>query len=172
MYTNVFWPIGVQLMTYIMVAGYVCYMRYSEKDLRYDWRFFLPGASLASALGAIPMWKFGMFSIFDQLNASLTNLPSPFINLTSQSILTNFGLVWTVLFSVLFLGTRFAQEHYIGCIMVVLSGLVAVTVEVQTGDPPLGRYKTATGEWASSSPLWYAIYIVGTVPQVSYLMFL
>jgi len=165
MYTNIFWPIGVQLMTYVMVGGYVAYMRFVAADMRYDWRFFLPGAAIASGMGAIPMWKFGMFSIFDQLNACITNLPSPFINMTSQSILTNFGLVWTVLFSLVWLKTRYAQEHYIGCILVVLSGLVAVTVEMQTGSPPLGRYKTATGVWASSSAMWYLIYIVGTVPQ-------
>jgi len=103
--------------------------------------------------------------VWDQLNATLTNLPAPFIDICSQSILTNLGLVWTVLLSAMWLGTRYDQEHYIGCILVVLSGLIAVTVQIQTGDPPLGQYVTATGVFASSSAVWYIIYIIGTIPQ-------
>lgn len=113
MYTNIFWPIGVQIMTYMMgeapstsvasvttavssVAGYVCFKRYRVGDTRYDWRystpisthteitptthtrahehghgheqgdpplfiaasrFFLPGAEIASAAGAVPIYQ-------------------------------------------------------------------------------------------------------------------
>ena len=57
------------------------------------------------------IWKFGVFSVWDQLNATLTNLPAPFIDICSQSILTNLGLVWTVLLSAMWLGTRYDQVH-------------------------------------------------------------
>ena len=34
----------------------------------------------------------------------------------------------------------------------------------QTGDPPLGQYKTPAGTLATASSVWYVIYVVGTVP--------
>merc|ERR1711871_765153 len=107
MYTNIYWPIGVQAMTILMVLAYVLYKRYGEGNLRYDWRFFFPGAEIASAAGAVPIYQLGLFSVFDQINASLTSLPSPFIDITQQSIMTNLGLVWTVLISIVWLGTRY-----------------------------------------------------------------
>eukprot|EP00937_MAST-01D_sp_MAST-1D-sp2_P001722 g1722.t1 len=164
MYVNIFWPIGVQLMTVLMCVGWVYYNRVTLGDKRYDWNFLLPGASIASAAGAYPQWRLALFSFWDQLNAVITALPSPFIDLTSQSILTNLVIVWTVLISIPYLGTRYAQEHFIGCVLVIMSGLVAVVVEMQTGNPPLGEYKTSNGILRSSSSLWFVMYIVGTIP--------
>ena len=87
LYINVLWPVGVQFLTVLMVGGYIAWKRYVDGDDRYGWRFFLPGSAIASGSGAVAMWKFSGFSLFDQLNATLTSLPSPFIDTTSQNVL-------------------------------------------------------------------------------------
>merc|ERR1719238_249491 len=99
------------------------------------------------------------------MNATLSGLPAPFIDATSQGILTNLVIVWTVIISFFWLGTRYHQIHYIGCILVIMSGLQAVTVEIQTNNPPLGQYTPADGGAPmTASALWYVIYIIGTFP--------
>eukprot|EP00656_Telonema_subtile_P000900 TRINITY_DN10432_c0_g1_i2.p1 TRINITY_DN10432_c0_g1~~TRINITY_DN10432_c0_g1_i2.p1 ORF type:complete len:475 (-),score=73.71 TRINITY_DN10432_c0_g1_i2:119-1543(-) len=163
LYINVLWPIGIQVITVVMVIGYIVYKRRVEKDVRYDWRFLLPGSAMASGTGAIAMWRLGLFSIFDQLNAALTSLPAPFIDITSQNIMNNTVIIWTVLISMWYIGTRYSQVHFIGCVLIVLSGIVSVTVEVQTHQG-LGEYKAANGQTMSSSALWYVIFLIGTVP--------
>ena len=149
-------------MTVAMCGGYVLLQR-RNGDMRYDWSFFFPGASIASAGGAYPQIYLGMFSFWDELNAVVTGVPSPYIDMTSQAILSNLVIVWTVCIALVYLNSRFSQEHYIGCLLVVISGFVSVTVQLQTGTG-LGEYKTASGTMESTSPLWYLIYIVGTIP--------
>ena len=135
--------------TPLPVLGYVLYMRYHQRDLRYDWRHPCPvwlttnpnpascqvlhaqrcdriggwsdtGTSQPELPGLNPnpmpepkrkqssvgchskshqlpdmvltvwlsqIYKLGLFSIFDQLNATLTSLPQPFIDITSQASL-------------------------------------------------------------------------------------
>lgn len=164
MYVNVFWPAGVQLMTILMVGMYVGYQRWQRGDKRYGLSFFFPGASIATARGPYPQWRLSLFSFWDQLNAVITGLPSPFLDATSQAILSNLVVVWTVLISLGYLGTRYAQEHYIGCILILVAGLVCVIVELQTGNPPLGQYRTPSGSVAIASSSWYVLYVIGTVP--------
>jgi len=163
MYVNVFWPIGVQMMTVLLCAAYVLCRRY-QGDRRFDATFFLPRAEIATANGPYPQWRLAFFSFWDQLNAIATSLPSPFIDVTSQSLLSNFVLIWTVLISIPYLGMRYSQEHCIGCLLILVSAAVSVTVQLQTGNPPLGRYKTADGALAVSSPAWYVLFMAGTVP--------
>lgn len=165
MYVNIFWPIGVQLMTYVLCASYVLYQRYRIGDRSYSWAFFGPRSAIATPAGAYPQWRLACFSVWDQLNAMATGLPSPFIDQTSQSVMSNFVVIWTVLISVPYLGMRFATEHLLGCALILISCAVAVTVQLQTGHPPLGEYKSADGTFAASSPAWYALYIIGTVPS-------
>ena len=165
MYVNVFWPIGVQIMTYVLCAAYVCYQRFHVGDASYSWSFFGPRASIATPSGRYPQWRLACFSVWDQLNAMATGLPSPFIDQTSQSIMSNFVVVWTVLISIPYLGMRYSLEHYLGCILILLSCAVAVTVQLQTGHPPLGQYKNANGTYSHSSASWYILYILGTVPS-------
>ena len=164
MYVNIFWPIGVQIMTVMLCGAWVWYNRVKCGDKRYDSSFFFPSSPIASAGGAYPQWRLALFSFWDQLNAVITSLPSPFIDITSQSILSNLVIVWTVMISIPYLGTRYASEHYIGCILVILSGLVAVVVNLQTGNPPLGEYTTSNGLVRQSSALWYVMYVIGTIP--------
>jgi len=166
MYVNVFWPIGVQIMTYGLCGLWVLYHRYQLKDPRYGCGFFSPFSSIATAAGRpYPQWRLALFSFWDQLNAIITSLPSPFIDVTSQSIMSNFVVVWTVLISIVYLNARYSQEHYLGCALILASAAVSVVVQLQTGNPPLGEYNNTIGQLVQSSPLWYAMYIIGTVPN-------
>ena len=82
-----------------------------------------------------------------------------------QSILTNLNVVWTVIISVIYLGSKYRQNHWAGCLLIVVSGLVAVTVELTPGSgEDLGTYIDANGDELSTSTLWYVIFIVGTIP--------
>eukprot|EP00966_Prymnesium_polylepis_P199799 4630583-Prymnesium_polylepis.1 len=166
MYYNVLWPMGVQVMQIIVCAGWVLYHRYSLMDKRYGWSFFLPGATIATAAGtAYPQWRLALFSFWDQINAVVTGIPSPYISQNDQGIMTNFVIIWTVLISIVYLKTRYAQEHVIGCILIFMSGLVSIVVNLQTNDPPLGEYAAPGGSLQQSSPLWYIIYVLGTIPS-------
>ena len=163
-YVNIFWPIGVQFLTYCLCSCWVLYHRYVVGDRAYGLSFFMPHASIASARGAYPQWRLALFSFWDQLNAILTSLPSPFIDMTSQSILSNLVILWTVAISIVYLGTQYADVHYIGCTMILLSCAVAVCVQLQTGNPPLGKYALPDGSFAIASAWWYVLFIVGTIP--------
>jgi len=165
MYYNVLWPIGVQLMQVMLCVAWVLYHRFHLKDKRYGLSFFLPGATIASACGAFPQIRLAMFSFWDQLNALVTGLPAPFIDLTSQGLMSNTVVIWTMIISFFYLGTRYRQEHYIGCVIIIISGLVAITVELQTNDPPLGTFKDSNGELKHSSAVWFVIYLLGTLPS-------
>jgi len=163
-YFNVLWPIGIQAMQILLCAAWVLYHRYHLKDTRYGLSFFLPGASIASAYGAFPQFRLAMFSFWDQLNALVTGLPAPFIDMTSQGLMSNTVVIWTMLISFFYLGTRYRSEHYIGSLLIVISGLAAITVELQTGDPPLGAYVDPNGTTRQSSAGWFIIYLLGTIP--------
>lgn len=170
MYMNVLWPIGVQVMTVFMCWIYVEQQNAAAVKAGlpkpYDYSFFLPGARFASKRspdGKYPQWRLGLFSFWDEVNAVFTSLPGPYINLTMQSILTNLNVVWTVGISIFYLKATYFQAHYAGCIIIILSGLVAVTVELQSGTG-LNSYISATGEEETTSPLWYIIFILGTIP--------
>ena len=165
MYYNILWPIGVQGMQLLLSVGWVLYQRYHLKDKRYDLNFFLPGASIASACGAFPQIRLAMFSFWDQLNALVTGLPAPFIDLTQQGLMSNTVVIWTMIISFFYLGTRYRQEHYLGCVLIVISGFAAITVELQTSNPPLGAFKDSNGDVKQSSAVWYVIYLLGTVPS-------
>ena len=81
MYYNILWPIGVQFMTILVSGCWVLYHRYRLHDRRYGWSFFLPGASIATVAGtSYPQWRLALFSFWDQLNAAVTGIPSPYIS--------------------------------------------------------------------------------------------
>ena len=166
MYFNVLWPIGVQIAQVAICLCWVCYQRFRLGDLRYNLSFFLPNAAIATAAGVpYPQWRLALFSMWDQLNAAITGIPGPYISQNDQGIMSNFIIIWTVIISVFYLGTRYDTEHYLGCALILMSGLVSVVVNLQTDDPPLGEYKAPGGSFQRSSALWYVIYIIGTVPS-------
>ena len=90
-------------------------------------------------------------------------MPGPYISLTLQSILTNLNVVWTVIISILYLGSRYGQPQAIGCLLIVASGVVSMLVELQTGKG-LNEYITADGSTETTDALWYVIFILGTIP--------
>ena len=155
--------IGIQIGTLAIAAIYVLFKRYVNGKKEYGWGFFWPRGRIASAKGPYPQWKLATFSIGDQLNASITGLANPFLSVTIQGILTNFAILWTALFSAIFLGARYHQTHFIGCVLVVASSLVAVACLIQSGD--IGTYVGPDSQVYTSSALWYVIYIIGTVPN-------
>ena len=170
MYMNVLWPIGVQVATVLMCYVYIIYVNSEckKKGLppKYDRTFFLPGSKCATKQGKpYSQLRLSLFSFWDELNAVLTSLPAPYISLTMQSILTNLNVVWTVVISVLYLGSKYHQNHWAGCLLIVVSGLAAVTVELTPGTgESLGSYIDANGDSHTTSTLWYVIFIVGTIP--------
>lgn len=97
------------ILRYGLCAAWVAYHRYHAGDRAYGLNFFGPRSRIASAHGAYPQWRLALFSFWDQLNAILTSLPSPFIDMTSQSIMSNFVVIWTVIISFFYLGTRHAE---------------------------------------------------------------
>jgi len=134
--------------------------------LRYGFSFFMPSATIATVAGrAYPQWRLALFSLWDQLNAAITGLPSPYISQNDQGIMSNFVIIWTVIISIFYLGTRYDTEHYLGCALILMSGLVSVVVNLQTNNPPLGEYAAAGGTLQQSSWQWYLIYVLGTVPS-------
>jgi len=166
MYFNILWPIGVQFAQVAMCLAWVAYQRYSLGDMRYNLSFFLPSAAIATAAGgSYPQWRLALFSLWDQLNAAITGIPSPYISQNDQGIMSNFVIIWTVIISIFYLGTRYETEHYLGCVLILMSGLVSVVVNLQTNDPPLGEYAAAGGTLQQSSALWYIIYVIGTFPS-------
>ena len=165
MYYNILWPVGVQFAQLLMCLTWVLYQRYTLGDLRYDLSFFLPYATIATAAGQpYSQWRLALFSLWDQLNAAITGIPGPYISQNDQGIMTNFTIIWTVIISIFYLGTRYDQEHYLGCALILMSGLVSIVVNLQTNDPPLGEYSAPGGTLQQSSAYWYLIYVVGTVP--------
>lgn len=166
MYFNILWPIGVQIAQVFMCLGWIWYQRSVLGDKRYGLSFFSPTATIATAAGvSFPQWRLALFSVWDQLNAVITGIPSPFISQNDQGIMSNFVIIWTVILSIGYLGTRYETEHYLGCALIIMSGLVSIVVNLQTNDPPLGEYAAAGGTLQQSSALWYVIFVLGTVPS-------
>lgn len=174
--TNVYWPVCIQALTVVMIAGYVKV----QEDERYSWRFFLPWSPLASAEGRVPLYRMALFSFWDQMNAALQAPAAPFLALPMQSILSNFVIVWTAMIAFQYLGTRFHQVHVIGCCLVLLSAVVSVADSLEDNDCSalgiatrptncISAYKTSTGEYKvlsiGSMLLWYGLFIFSTLPS-------
>lgn len=154
----------------VMCLVYVLYVNRDRRlkglEPKYDSTFFLPGSKCATKQGkSYSQFSLSLFSFWDELNAVLTSLPAPYISLTMQSILTNLNVVWTVLFSVIYIGSKYKQNHWAGCLLVVISGIASVTVELTPGSgEDLNTYVDANGIKRTTSALWYVIFIIGTIP--------
>eukprot|EP00929_Paragymnodinium_shiwhaense_P104161 TRINITY_DN6829_c0_g1_i1.p1 TRINITY_DN6829_c0_g1~~TRINITY_DN6829_c0_g1_i1.p1 ORF type:complete len:480 (+),score=87.61 TRINITY_DN6829_c0_g1_i1:77-1516(+) len=175
--TNVIWPIAIQLMTVMMLLGYIVMLR-QQGHTQYSWRFFLPGNAAASSMGAVPMYQLALFSIGDQINAAMQAPPSPYVSLPMQSIMSNFVLVWMLGLAMVWLGTRFKQVHYIGCAGIILSVLVGISKKLMVNDCSdeglqqgdcLTSFKTANHTYerlsASAMALWYGVFLMSTLPS-------
>jgi len=177
MISNIFWPVSVQILTIVMLMLYVLYQR-RQGNKSYSWRFFLPGNVMASSLGAVPMYQMALFSLGDQINAAMQAPPSPFINQTMQSVMTNTVVLWMAIFAFFWLKTRFHQVHYIGCVLIVISCIVGVSNQLQNNnctpeglqsDECLIGYKDSSGLYhmltAGGMVTWYAIFLGSMIPN-------
>lgn len=175
--SNILWPISIQLMTVVMLLSYILFQR-AQGETQYSWRFFLPGNSAASVMGAVPIYQLALFSIGDQINAAMSAPPSPYVTLPMQSIMTNFVLVWMLVLAFLWLRTRFRQVHLIGCLLIIVSVVVGVSNKLEGNDcSPEGvqegkclkAFKTSAGEFkeltVTAMALWYGIFALSTVPS-------
>jgi hypothetical protein len=175
---SLFWPISMGILTFFVMIGYVSFRRWQTKDKRFGWRWFMPGSTAATAAGtAVAMWKLSLLSFFDQLNASIQAPAQAYLSQPIQSLLSNMALIWTVGLAFWWLGTRFRQVHYIGCLLIIISVLVGIADKLENSDCSeaglaagdcFNSYKGATGSYVllatGAAILWWTIYILGTVP--------
>lgn len=157
-------PFGTQAAIMILAVPYALYMRHVEKDERYTLlNFFAYRSSCASSFGPFPQFILFMQSFYAQLGNTLTGFPTPFLGVTMIGILMNFMLVFTAFFAVVYLGTKFKSNHLAGCMLIILSSIVSCNVEMKDGS--LGSYVNSHGQAALASPVWYIVFLVGTIPM-------
>lgn len=161
---SLYWPICIQVMTAILCGGYVLRKRYLG-DLSYGLGWFSPITPLASAQGRVPLYTMAIFSVFDQLNAAMTAIPQTYIPPAMQTALNNTVVLFTAVIAYFYLGSRFKQVHYAGCVLVLLACVTGSVVELEQGKlpPPQSNGKAvyvATGTMA----IMYIIFLVAQVP--------
>jgi len=186
---NLIWPFSIQLMTVGMLLVYIVILR-RQGHTEYTWRFFLPGSETASTRGAVPMYLLALFSLGDQLNAAMQAPAIPYISLPVNSVMSNFVLILMVVVATVWLKTSFKQNHYIGCVMILLSVVVTVADKLEANDCSaaaldaanqcvaagtgdcnlqcLNSYKDASGNFLLLSPaamaVWYGLLLFSQVP--------
>jgi len=174
---NMIWPLGVQLVTLAYLLPYILLLRRSGLR-QYSWRFLLPGNPLASSAGPVPLLQLALFSLGDQLSSGAQGPASAFISQAMQSVMQNTNVVWVALLSAAFLGTRYRQVHYIGCILVLLSVLVGLSSKLSGNDCSpeglqrqrcLSAYKGSDGAFhllsAGAGLLWFGVFLASVVPS-------
>jgi len=175
-WSNIIWPLAIQIMTICILLAYVAAMRW-QGNKEYTWRFFLPGNKMASSLGPVPMWQLALFSIGDQLNAALSAPASPFVTQPIQSVMTNSVLIWMAIMAFFWIGARYQQVHYLGIALVMMSILVQISSKVTSNDCSIdgmrngdcfSSYKDANGKYImltiSQMSVWYILFFVSTLP--------
>jgi hypothetical protein len=187
-YSNVIFPVGLMLMQTLLSVFYVLLMRYWYKNREYGLGFFHPRSKLASTNGAYPQYLLCLFIVGDVISNLLSTWGSATLDQTVQNLLMQLSLLFIVLFSMTFLGTRYKMVHYIACVLVVMSTLVAITTQVMfegetlgsmgcaTADPlydlttplvaPIGSYELSENPtvYAPSGILYFALFALSTVP--------
>lgn len=165
---NLYWPVSVQLITACFTCGYVIKKRYVDEDERYGLSFFSLFSPLASSRGVVPMIWMATFSFWDQLNAAIQAIPQVWIADAEQVALTNTVVVWTALIAYFYLGSRFKQVHYAGCLLILISCVVAVNVQLASQGLPqpvadARVIETSTGVMT----IIYLVYLIGVVPSAA-----
>jgi hypothetical protein len=111
----------------------------------------------------------GVFAFWEQYSAAFQMVSPSWIGDAEQTALTNMSVMWTALFAWAFLGSRFHLCHYAGCMLVVMSIVVAV-IAIHTGigfgelsgaSIADGRVTEAVG---SITAVAYLGYFVGAIP--------
>jgi hypothetical protein len=70
------------------------------------------------------------FSFWDQLNAAIQAIPQVWLADAEMVAMNNTVVVWTAFIAYFYLGSRFKQVHYAGCLLILMSCLVAVNVQL------------------------------------------
>ena len=187
-FSQVIFPVGLMLMQMLLSVGYVLVMRYWFKNREYGLGFFSPRSKLASTNGAYPQYLLCLFIVGDVINNLLSTWGAASLDQTVQNLLSQLALVFIVLFSMIFLGTRYKMVHYIACVLVVMSTLVAITSQVMFAGETLGSMGCAAPEplynlstpvvtpigsyelsadppvYAQSTILYFALFALSTIP--------
>ena len=187
-YSQVIFPVGLMLMQMLLSVGYVLLMRYWFKNQEYGLGFFSPRSKLASTNGAYPQYLLCLFIVGDVISNLLSTWGSASLDQTVQNLLMQLALLFIVLFSMIFLGTRYKMVHYIACVLVVMSTLVAITTQVMfegetlgsmgcaVPNPlydlstplvaPIGSYEVSSDPpvYAQSTILYFALFALSTIP--------
>lgn len=156
---NIYWPICIQIITILMTITYV-YAQRASGDTNISFAFLLPGYAFACKTGQFSVVKMAFFSFWDQLNVAIGNASTVVLPQTMQSILTNSTIIFTAIVGWFYLGSRFHAVHYIGMMLIIMSGLWDITVEIQGGS--LGESQGLT----SGTYLFYVImFVVSYLPN-------
>jgi len=91
--------------------------------------------------------------------------------------MSNTSVIFTLVLSAVFLGTRFSQNHYAGCVMVVLSILVGLSQKLGSNDCSengvqhgkcIGAYKASDGLFhilsVGAAVFWYCVFLLSVLP--------
>merc|ERR1740130_13152 len=162
---SLYWPICMQVMTATVCAGYVLWKRHLG-DLSYGLGWFSPTSPLASSQGRVPLYTMAIFSAYDQLNAAMTAIPQTYIPPAMQTALNNTVVVFTAVISFFYLGSRFKQVHYAGCLLILFACVSGVVVELQQGSlpPPQNSDNKAFSVATGTMVLMYSIFLLAQVP--------
>eukprot|EP00123_Amoebidium_parasiticum_P017004 comp23675_c0_seq1/m.40527 comp23675_c0_seq1/g.40527 ORF comp23675_c0_seq1/g.40527 comp23675_c0_seq1/m.40527 type:complete len:511 (-) comp23675_c0_seq1:577-2109(-) len=163
LYTGLIWPVVMGTVKFMAGLVYVAYMRYLEGRREYTLAWASPSSKLASPVGPFPQWTIGRLAFIDQVSSIVTTLPAPFLSMTAQGLLGNSNLIFIAILSSVWLGVRYSSCHVAGCLLIVMSGLVSIVVELQSGTG--FSYKDSLGLSHQTSFVWYFIFIVGHLPQ-------
>ncbi|CAE7204375.1 crtp3 [Symbiodinium natans] len=125
---SIYWPLGI-----VFWAFTLCALRnsrlFSSKPVGLSW--FSPWSEKASAQGPVPQHWFVLIAFCNQLCATFSAPPTPFIPVVLQTPLANLVALWTAIISCIFLKTRFTMVHYAGISLILYSCVVSVLVELQ-----------------------------------------
>jgi len=176
---NVIYPISRQVVQLGIWLPYIWTMR-QMGHTEYTWRFLFPGNPRASSTGAVSVLTLGLFSLGDQLCNCLQGPAGAFISQTMLSVMSNTNIVFALPLSAIFLGTRFSQVHYAGCILVLLSVLVGLSPALEANDCSavgiqhgkcLSAYKANDGTYhqlsSGAALLWYCLFLLSVLPYAA-----
>lgn len=173
---NIIYPITRQIVQVGFWMPYIYVMRQRGHE-QYTWKWLFPGNPKVTPMGAVPLFTIGLFSLGDQLCNCLQGPAGAFISQVMLSVMSNTSIIFSLVLSAAFLGTRFCQTHYIGCILVLLSILVALSSQISSADcSPEGReeghcldsYKGGDGKYhaleAGAMIFWYIVFLLSILP--------
>ena len=118
---SIYWPVGVLFICFLLLF---CVNRF-------DLGWFSPFSPLASQEGSVPQRWFVLMAFLNQLCATFSAPPSPFIPVVLQTPLANLVVLWTAIMSFFYLKTRYKMVHCAGICLILCSCVVGVTVELQ-----------------------------------------